>query len=82
MLAVALFAVQYFFIVRYEENLLVEKFGEEYVQYKKDVPRWIPHSSPKLENIMWPDNFSPALKSEKRTLTTIFVLILLLALRA
>jgi protein-S-isoprenylcysteine O-methyltransferase Ste14 len=82
LVTVALFAIQYFFIIRYEENLLTEKFGQEYTEYKREVPRWIPQSLPKLETILWPDTFSPALKSEKRTLTTIFVLIFLLAFLA
>ncbi len=82
LLSVFLFTMQYFFIVRYEENLLNEKFPNEYLAYKERVPRWIPQHLPKLETILWPDTFSPALKSEKRTLTTIFVLIFLLALRA
>ena len=29
-------------ISRYEENLLVERFGEEYKQYMRRVPMWIP----------------------------------------
>lgn len=80
-LTVVLFWVQYYFIVQYEENLLKSKFGPEYLDYLERVPRWIPLAWPKLEEIIWPDTFSPALKSEKRTLTTIFVLLLLLALR-
>ena len=32
----------YNFIAVYEENLLEEKFGQEYRDYKKNVPRWIP----------------------------------------
>ncbi len=81
LVTIFLFALQYFFIIRYEENLLTDRFGNDYVEYKKEVPRWFPHSLPKLEAILWPDTFSPALKSEKRTLTTVFVLIFLLALR-
>ena len=30
------------FISRYEERLLLQRFGEEYRQYMKDVPMWIP----------------------------------------
>lgn len=32
----------YHFISRYEEKLLVEKYGEDYVKYMKEVPMWIP----------------------------------------
>ena len=31
------------YISRYEENLLVERFGEEYKQYMQRVAMWIPH---------------------------------------
>lgn len=80
-LTVVLFAVQYFFIVRFEEDLLLERFGEEYAEFLRTTPRWVPAHFPKLEAIEWPDNFSHSLKSEKRTLTTIFVLCVLLAIR-
>ena len=30
------------YISRYEETLLLEHFGEEYKQYMRDVPMWIP----------------------------------------
>lgn len=30
------------YISRYEESLLIQRFGEEYKQYKKEVPMWIP----------------------------------------
>jgi protein-S-isoprenylcysteine O-methyltransferase Ste14 len=30
------------FIARYEEKLLMRRFGEEYKEYMKDVPMWIP----------------------------------------
>lgn len=80
LLTVLLFCLQYFYVVRFEEDLLRGRFGEEYVEYTKTVPRWIPNHMPKLEEILWPDTFSPALKSEKRTLTTIFSLLILMAL--
>ncbi len=76
---VALFALQYHFIVRFEEDLLLERFGEEYAEFIRTTPRWIPQKLPKLEAIEWPDNFSPSLKSEKRTLTTIFALVIIMA---
>ena len=40
--AVLLFAVEYFFIVRYEEGVLESIFGAEYLMYKERTPRWIP----------------------------------------
>ena len=78
---VLLFALQYYFIVRFEEDLLLERFGEEYAEFMRTTPRWVPAHLPKLETIEWPDSFSHSLKSENRTLTTIFVLCILLAIR-
>jgi protein-S-isoprenylcysteine O-methyltransferase Ste14 len=40
--AIALFAVEYYFIVRYEEGVLESIFGEEYLAYKRRTARWIP----------------------------------------
>lgn len=34
--------VFYNYIAAYEEKKLEQKFGEDYIQYKKQVPRWIP----------------------------------------
>ena len=33
----------YHFIARYEEKLLLQKFGKEYEKYIKEVPMWIPY---------------------------------------
>jgi len=40
--ATLLFAIEYYFIVRYEEGVLETIFGEEYLTYKRRTPRWIP----------------------------------------
>ncbi len=32
----------YHMIARYEESLLLEELGDDYAQYKRDVPMWIP----------------------------------------
>ena len=32
----------YHFISRYEEKLLLEKFGKDYEEYMREVPMWIP----------------------------------------
>lgn len=78
----AAFIFQYHCIVKYEEELLKKKFGEEYLQFMKDVPAWIPKKLPSLATLEWPETFSPALKSEKRTLTTIVIMVVALVLLA
>ena len=40
--AVALFAIEYTLIVRYEEGVLESIFGEEYLRYKSRTSRWFP----------------------------------------
>lgn len=40
--AIVLFAVEYFYIVRYEEGVLESIFGNDYLEYKKRTPRWFP----------------------------------------
>ena len=42
--AIALFAVEYSLIVRYEEGVLESIFGAEYLAYKRSTPRWIPRA--------------------------------------
>jgi len=34
----------YHFIARYEERLLLEKFGEDYIRYMEKVPMWLPRT--------------------------------------
>jgi protein-S-isoprenylcysteine O-methyltransferase Ste14 len=41
-LLVIIIIVFYHFIARHEEKLLVSKFGEEYKDYIKSVPMWVP----------------------------------------
>jgi protein-S-isoprenylcysteine O-methyltransferase Ste14 len=42
MWAALFFAINTIYFVMVEEPALLRKFGEEYQQYKKQVPRWIP----------------------------------------
>jgi protein-S-isoprenylcysteine O-methyltransferase Ste14 len=39
------FSINNIYFVLYEEPNLEERFGEEYMEYKKNVPRWIPRIS-------------------------------------
>jgi protein-S-isoprenylcysteine O-methyltransferase Ste14 len=40
--AIVLFAIEYTFIVRYEEGVLESIFGAEYLRYKSHTSRWFP----------------------------------------
>jgi protein-S-isoprenylcysteine O-methyltransferase Ste14 len=81
-LAAAAFAFQYYYIVKYEESLLIKKFGHEYEEYLKKVPAWIPAKIPDFDKMPWPETFAPAIRSEKRTLTAIALVVLMLMLKA
>jgi protein-S-isoprenylcysteine O-methyltransferase Ste14 len=80
LLTCLLFSFQYYCIVKHEEGLLIERFGAEYESYMKEVPAWIPSRMPNLNTLEWPDTFSPALKSERRTLLAIGFMLLALCL--
>ncbi len=60
-------AVQYTFIVAYEEEILVSTFGAQYEEFHRRVPRWFPSISPKIQSTMHVFNLKSALKSEKST---------------
>ncbi|MEY4632448.1 MAG: hypothetical protein RIQ81_2568 [Pseudomonadota bacterium] len=81
LLAAMAFAMQYYYIVKYEESLLTSKFGVEYEEYLKQVPPWVPAKLPALDKLPWPETFGPAIKSEKRTLIAIMAVIMLLMVR-
>jgi protein-S-isoprenylcysteine O-methyltransferase Ste14 len=63
--AVALFGVEYTFIVRYEEGVLESIFGAEYLAYKQATPRWIPRPPAPAES--GPHHWGEAWKSEIST---------------
>ena len=65
--AVALFAVEYSLIVRYEEGVLESIFGQEYVAYKQRTSRWIPRPPPPAEKSSGPHDLGEALRSEVST---------------
>ena len=74
------FLFQYSLIVSLEEETLLNKFPEEYIEYYKEVPRFIPalkqykggtHPQPEIS---WYNGW----KSERRTMQAIGLVILLL----
>ncbi len=64
--AVIIFAIEYTFIVRYEEGVLESTFGDEYLAYKKRTPRWIPRPPNEVER--GPHDWKEALWSERSTI--------------
>jgi len=76
------FLFQYSLIVSLEEESLFKKFLDEYIEYYSEVPRFIPRikkykseASHQIE-IDW----KKGIKSEKRTLQAIFLVIILLGI--
>ena len=69
------FVFQYSMIISLEEEKLLRVFGQEYTEYKNNVPRIIPLIKPwdsKLK--LKPASILKTLKTEKRTLQNIFLL--------
>jgi protein-S-isoprenylcysteine O-methyltransferase Ste14 len=76
-IAVAMFALEYTPIVRYEEAVLEATFGEEYLRYKRRTTRWLP-VAPAAEpagSLCW----KTAWRSERSTLLQFAVLAAVLA---
>ncbi len=65
-IAVALFAVEYSLIVRYEEGVLESIFGGEYLAYKARTPRWL--ARPPADRERGPHDWPEAWRSEVSTL--------------
>lgn len=63
--ALVLFAVEYTLIVRYEEGVLESIFGQEYLDYKRATPRWIPRAPVRRET--GPHHWAQAWRSEIST---------------
>ena len=79
-LALVYFSFQYGMIVSLEEEFLEKEFGAAYMEFKKNVPRFIPrwtpyeHSAQASQQPKWAE----AGQSEKRTLQAIVLVMLLL----
>jgi protein-S-isoprenylcysteine O-methyltransferase Ste14 len=75
------FAIQYYFIVRLEEDKLKDLFKDEYTEYLKTAPRFIP----RLNSINSPNPTKPnhlnAFKSEKSTFMSFSTIVILFLLK-
>ena len=81
-IALAYFVFQYAMIVSLEEEFLEKEFGEGYLEFKKNVPRFLPRLSafriPAQEH-QKPD-WTEAFRSERRTLQALSIVVVLLVL--
>lgn len=64
-------AIQYAFIVAYEEEILVGTFGVAYDEFHRRVPRWIPSIQPRIQATPHTFSLKQALLSEKSTFYSI-----------
>jgi protein-S-isoprenylcysteine O-methyltransferase Ste14 len=71
--AALIFAVEYYFIVRYEEGVLESIFGTEYLAYKERTPRWFPR--PPSGNASGEHAWGEAIWSERSTVLQYVALI-------
>jgi protein-S-isoprenylcysteine O-methyltransferase Ste14 len=78
-LAALIFAVEYTFIVAYEEGVLESIFGEEYLAYKRTTPRWIPR--PPATPVRGEHDWDEAIRSERSTFTAYIVLMIAFVLK-
>lgn len=69
-IALAFFVFQYYEIIKEEESFLREKFGNDFDEYYKNVPRIFPRLTPyKKEGVEQPEyDIKKGLRSERRTL--------------
>ena len=77
--AILLFGVEYTFIVSYEEGVLESIFGQEYLDYKKSTPRWIPR--PPRQPERGPHDWGEAWRSEISTFMQYGALAVVFALK-
>ena len=79
-LALLWFGVQYSMIVAREEEYLAQRFGEEFSEYAKNVPRFVPRLTPFDSGRPMPKslNVVEGLASERRTLQAIGLVALLI----
>lgn len=67
-LFIALFGWQYWSIISLEEEHLQQRFGAQYTEYLRNVPRFVPRLTPYRKHDAQPMALARALKIEKNTL--------------
>jgi protein-S-isoprenylcysteine O-methyltransferase Ste14 len=81
-LAFVLFAIEYHYIVAYEEGVLESIFGETYLAYKTRTPRWIPRPPRQQESEPYELHWAEAIKSETSTFLQYVALVAALLIKA
>jgi hypothetical protein len=82
LVAFVYFSIQYSLIVSLEEEFLEKEFGEGYIEFKKNVPRFFPrfqsykHPRQDQQQPSWQE----AVRSERRTFQAIVLVMILLLL--
>jgi hypothetical protein len=79
---VALLAVEYHAIVRWEEQLLTARLGDPYIAYMEQVSRWIPALRPAHPSSAALFSWRDTTYSERGTLMAIGAGYVLLAIKA
>lgn len=76
MVALLFFVFQYHFIVKEEESYLLKTYGSFYVDFVKNVPRFMPRLTPYKNPEIAQPAFKPkkGLRSEKRTLQALILI--------
>ncbi|MEP0861045.1 MAG: isoprenylcysteine carboxylmethyltransferase family protein [Ignavibacterium sp.] len=82
-IALLFFIIQYYLIVKAEEEYLFSTFGEQYKKYFNNVPRFFPRFTPHRDSSVEqpPFKIKEGLKSERRTLQALFVVSLLILIK-
>jgi hypothetical protein len=80
LLATIWFVFQYYQIVLLEEEFLEREFGTEYLEFKRNVMRFIPRLSPYINPIQSKQlpNWKEAINSERRTFQALSLVLLIL----
>ena len=78
------FTFQYMMIISLEEETLKKLFGDEYISYMENVPRLFPKVTPWTGglNVHKPSNLYKTLKTEKRTLQNIVLILSILVIKS
>jgi hypothetical protein len=78
------FTFQYMMIISLEEETLKKLFGDEYISYMENVPRLFPKVTSWTGglNVHKPSNLYKTLKTEKRTLQNIILILSILVIKS